>query len=82
MNLTLNDISGSDNKTKQNNNDREHEEDELDGNENDVYNPNWSLRKCCSKFLDKISFIYPKEILDIVKPHLEENIQNQYWQIK
>ena len=79
MSLSGNDICGSDNKTKTNH-ERDIEDSEED--ENAIYNPNWSLRKCCSKFLDKISYVFPKQVLEIVKPYLEENMQNQDFQIK
>jgi hypothetical protein len=78
MILTNNDISGLDNKIRSNKED----EDDSGVNETDIYNPNWSLRKCCSKFLDKLSFIFPQQVLEVVKPHLEENLQNENWLIK
>ena len=79
MNLSNNDICGLENKFKEIK-DEENEETEIE--KGDAYNPNWSLRKCCSKFLDKLSYIYPSLILEILKPYLEENMQNKDWEIK
>jgi len=44
-----------------------------------VYNPYWTLRKCSSKLLDKISCIYSKLILTILKPFLENDLQCEDW---
>ena len=89
MKLTLNDISGLDNKSFSANNTRsehsvnENNEDDLDEDENVAgYNPNWTLRKCCSKLIDKLSNIYPEHVLEIIKPVLENDIQHQDWLIK
>lgn len=44
-----------------------------------VYNPYWTLRKCSSKLLDKISSIYPKTTLTVLKPFLEVDLQCSDW---
>ncbi len=80
MNLTNNDLY-SDNKQKDNN-ERECQDESIDIQESNNYNPNWSLRKCCSKFIDRLSYVFPGQVLEIVKPYLEDNMQNQDWQIK
>jgi hypothetical protein len=81
MNLTPNDISGYDNKLKEEDN-KEEEDEEINVEDAENYNPNWTLRKCCSKFIDRLSHVYPKQVLDIIKPHLEENMQNNNWNVK
>ena len=78
MNLTANDICGIDSKIYSEKND----DDEEKVIEAESYNPNWTLRKCCSKFLDRLSYIYPRQVLEVIKPHLEENMQNSNWNIK
>jgi hypothetical protein len=89
MNLTPNDICGYDNKSKQeingneeDENENENEDEDVDIEETENYNPNWTLRKCCSKFLDQLSYIYPIQTLEIIRPHLEENMFNINWNIK
>jgi len=89
MKLTLNDISGLDNKSFSANNTRlensvnENNEDDLEEDENvEGYNPNWTLRKCCSKLIDRLSNNWPEPILEIIKPVLENDIQHQDWLIK
>lgn len=44
-----------------------------------VYNNYWTLRKCSSKLLDKISCKYPKLTLSILKPFLENDMQCEDW---
>jgi len=44
-----------------------------------IYNNYWTLRKCSSKLLDKLSFIYPRQILSILKPILENDLQCNNW---
>lgn len=44
-----------------------------------VYNDHWTLRKCSSKLLDKISCKYPKLTLFILKPFLENDLQCDDW---
>lgn len=58
----------------------EEEQEELE--ENDGYNVNWTLRKCSSKLIDKMSHIFKKEILNIIKSPLEEGIQSKNWLVK
>jgi hypothetical protein len=86
MNLTQSDMLGLDNKNKSNksNSFEENEEDPDSVNVSQIegYNSNWTLRKCCSKFLDRVSSIYPQPVLDIIKPYLEENMQNNDWNVK
>jgi hypothetical protein len=84
MTLASNDLCGFDNKTKHEDNKEERDGDDNspDLDKSEIYNPNWTLRKCCSKFLDKLSFLFPKQVLNTVKPYLEENMQNQVFEIK
>jgi hypothetical protein len=44
-----------------------------------VYNNYWTLRKCSSKLLDKISCKYPKLTLSVLKPFLENDLQCEDW---
>ena len=44
-----------------------------------VYNSYWTLRKCSSKLLDKISCIYSKDTFTILKPFLEVDLQCSDW---
>jgi transportin-1 len=91
MRLTPNDISGLDSRfqsSKSNNlsklKDRDEDNDEdIEDDENvEGYNPNWTLRKCCSKFIDKLSNIFPQHVFEIIKPVLENDIQHPEWIIK
>jgi transportin-1 len=90
MKLTPNDISGMENKNKKEDKDnREGSTLELEDLEEieevkDVegYNTNWTLRKCCSKLLDKLSSIYPDEVYAYIKPYLETDMQNTDWLVK
>ena len=83
MNLTQNDILGMDSRAKNDkDSDDEEEDNEMDINEVEGYNTNWTLRKCCAKFLDKISTIFAQSVLDVIKPYLEENMQNTDWNVK
>ena len=40
------------------------------------YNPFSTLRKCCSRILDNISFIYPQETFNVIRPILENELQS------
>ena len=40
------------------------------------YNPYSTLRKCCSRILDNISFIYPQETFNVIRPILENELQS------
>ena len=44
-----------------------------------VYNNYWTLRKCSSKLLDKISCKYPKQTLLVLKPFIENDLQCEDW---
>ena len=44
-----------------------------------VYNPYWTLRKCSSKLLEKISSRYPIRSFTILKPFLENDLQCSDW---
>ena len=57
----------------------EKENDDLDYLEYFVYNPNWTLRKCSSKLIDKISCIYCMQTLNYLKPFLENDLQCNDW---
>jgi transportin-1 len=81
MNLTQNDILGLDSKSKEDKDDDE-EDDSVDTSQIEGYNSNWTLRKCCAKFLDKLAHIFPEQVLEIIKPYLEENMQNSEWYVK
>jgi hypothetical protein len=73
MKLTPQDILGIDNKQKTETNDEEEEKEE----ENlECYNPNWTLRKCCSKTLDILSNIYPKQVFLHLRNYLESEMQD------
>jgi len=68
------------------------ETDDMDKFDNDVEeideeaaesnNPNWTLRKCCSKLLDKLSSEFPHIVFDVLRPFLETDIQHKDWIIK
>ena len=44
-----------------------------------VYNSYWTLRKCSSKLLDKISSLYTFTTFSIIKPFLEVDLQSSDW---
>jgi len=44
-----------------------------------VYNNYWTLRKCSSKLLDKISDKYPKLTLSVLKSIMENDLQSEDW---
>jgi hypothetical protein len=75
MRLTDDDINGMGNRIK---------ETEMNSisESSEVYNPNWTLRKCCSKLIDKLSFKFPQLVFEIIRPHLENDMQNNNWIIK
>lgn len=54
-------------------------DEDLDYLEYFVYNPYWTLRKCSSKLVDKISCIYSKQTLYILKAFLESDLQCNDW---
>lgn len=89
MKLTPQDICGMDNKMKENRRSKSvdgkncHDsDDDLDEGDNQGYNPNWTLRKCVSKILDRFSNIFPKLTIEGIKCFLETDIQSQDWLIK
>jgi hypothetical protein len=84
MNLTPNDILGMDSKVKEYRSEYDEQDSfsSIESSEVEGYNSNWTLRKCCSKFLDKVSGVFPQPVLDVIKPYLEENMQNSEWNIK
>lgn len=55
---------------------------ELDDEEMANYNSNWTLRKCCSKLLDKLSNVFSETVIEVLKGYLENDIQNKDWIIK
>lgn len=85
MRLTQNDLCGIDSSYKSNERnkaeDEEEEEEKMDEG-SDYYNPNFTLRKCASKIIDSLSNIYPKEVYDNMKLHLDSGMQNQDWLVK
>lgn len=89
MRLSPHDICGIGNKQKsettneKNNNLNKMLEDDFTNNEElEGYNPNWTLRKCCSKVLDQLSNIFPDKVYEILKNYLEAEMQNENWLIK
>lgn len=59
------------------------EDEDIDSDEDsEGYNPNFTLRKCCSKILDRLSHMYPAKLYEIIKPILENDMQSQDWLIK
>jgi transportin-1 len=60
----------------------DHVTEELDEEAAESYNPSWTLRKCCSKLLDKLSLEFPKIIFDVLRPFLETDMQHKDWIIK
>jgi hypothetical protein len=87
MNLTANDLYGMDNKSKEyysTDEDDEMEEKPCVHNISSIegYNPNFTLRKCCSKLLDKLANLFPDQLFEAIKLLLEENLQQSEWNIK
>ena len=58
------------------------EKEHFDEEGSDYYNPNFTLRKCCSKIIDRLSHLIPKKTFEILLPHLEVGIQSNDWLIK
>ncbi len=56
----------------------------LDDNDEkaESYNPSLTLRKCCSKILDKLSIEFPQIIFEVLKPYLENDMQSDEWLTK
>lgn len=90
MQMDENDIASIENKTKEDNcakgtedmNDSNDFEDlscNLEGQDN---NPNWTLRKCSAKILDRFSNLWPKWTIDNTKSFLEIELQNEDWKNK
>lgn len=82
--MTQHDICGMDNKMRENksktNEDYEDESDEeLNEKSGQSYNPNWTLRKCSSKVIERISILSPKLTIDLSKQILESDLQCQDW---
>ena len=50
--------------------------------ENDMDNPNWTLRKCSAKILDRFSNFWPKWTIDNTKSFLEIELQSADWKNK
>lgn len=85
MKLTPQDICGMDNKMKENRHSISEDndsDDDLDDGNNQGYNPNWTLRKCVSKILDRFSNLFPKLTIEGIKCFLETDMQSQDWLIK
>lgn len=85
MRMDENDISSADNRTREDkccrtNDFYENDNDNYDGDEDDKnYNPNWTLRKCSAKILDRFSNWWPKWTIDNTKSFLEIELQNEDW---
>lgn len=92
MKLTPHDICGMGNKQKKEREDINVNPDSDDSQENDKenlntedlegYNPNWTLRKCCSRVLDNLSNIYPEQVYEILRTYLENDMQHDDWLVK
>lgn len=89
MRLSPHDICGIGNKQKSemiseknNSLDKMLEEDLTNSEELEGYNPNWTLRKCCSKVLDQLSNVFSDKVYEILKNYLENEMQNEDWVIK
>jgi transportin-1 len=84
MRLTNFDISDVDNR----NSEKKDNKDEEDENEKDLeeewegYNPNFTLRKCCSKLMENLSNLFPHHLFEIIRPVLENEMQHSDWIIK
>ena len=48
-----------------------------EGSSTNDYNPDSTLRKCCSRFLDDISFIFPQDTFKIIRPSLDHEMQSR-----
>jgi transportin-1 len=55
------------------------EKDQINDESVEIYNPNWTLRKCCSKMLDKLSYIYSIQVISILIPYLEVDLMSKDW---
>lgn len=90
MQLTSNDIPEIENKFQKDSEIVKHSnvlkdnEDDEDDEEVDIrgYNPSWTLRKCCSTLLDKLSNVYHKTIFEVTKPIFEHDMQDKDWIVK
>jgi transportin-1 len=83
--VSSNNVPSDENLNSQNNEkfDANQEDGDIDFDEDsEGYNPNFTLRKCCSKILDRLSHMYPAKLYEIIKPILENDIQSQDWLIK
>jgi transportin-1 len=84
MKLTNFDISDVDNR----NSEKKNAKDEDDEEEKDLeeewegYNPNFTLRKCCSRLMENLSTLFPHLLFEIIKPVLENEMQHSEWIIK
>jgi len=58
------------------------EDDDTTADDNEGYNVNWTLRKCGSKLLDKLSYAYKDSLINILRKGLEEGMQSKNWKIK
>ena len=47
-----------------------------DGSSTNDYNPDSTLRKCCSRFLDDISFIFPEDTFNNIRHLLNDEMQS------
>lgn len=88
MRMDESDICSLENKMKEDKCARDNsiEEEENDYDENlgcDLadknYSPNWTLRKCSAKILDRFSNLWPKWTIDNTKSFLEIELQNSDW---
>ena len=86
MRLDETDISAMDNKTKEDKSSRESKDLDDDTEENlgcnlvgQTYNPNWTLRKCSAKILDRFSVLWAKWTIDNSKSFLELELNNEDW---
>jgi hypothetical protein len=86
MRMDESDISEMENKTKEDKCARDSEDLDNDIDEDlgcslagQNYNPNWTLRKCSAKILDRFSNWWPKWTIENTKSFLEIELQNEDW---
>lgn len=87
MILNESDIYALDNKLFEQKNSKIEEDFEKEFNEEEKlveenYNPNWTLRKCSAKILDRFSNFWAKWTIDNTKSLLEIELQNEDWRNK
>ena len=69
--------SGSSNNNSNNNSSGSNSDYTNDNSSSNDYNPDLTLRKCCSRVLDNLSLIFPQETFNIIRPFFENEIQSE-----